>query len=186
MILHFQHETDGRFAAAALHVQHALDDPVAFERAVGCPVTPNSGWSGISIPLDAWVLPLRRRDPILRQMLEGHANALLARLPARSGVAADAQRTLTSRVAGGDTRIDSIARHIAMSARTLQRKLAEEGTSFQKLLDDARREAAGTYLRESALAIGEIAYLLGYSEPAPFHRAFKRWYATTPEAFRSR
>jgi len=54
------------------------------------------------------------------------------------------------------------------------------------LVDDARREAAGRYLTESALAIGEIAYLLGYSEPAPFHRAFKRWHATTPEAFRSR
>jgi AraC-like DNA-binding protein len=51
-------------------------------------------------------------------------------------------------------------------------------------VDDARREAAGNYLRSSTLAIGEIAYLLGYSEPAPFHRAFKRWYATTPEVFR--
>jgi AraC-like DNA-binding protein len=61
-------------------------------------------------------------------------------------------------------------------------QLAEEGTSFQKLVDEARREAAGKYLRQSALAIGETAYLLGYSEPAPFHRAFKRWYATTPEA----
>jgi AraC-like DNA-binding protein len=186
LILHFRTETDGRFRAAALDFQHTLDDPVAFERAMGCPVTPHSAWSGISVPLEAWRLPLRRRDPVLRQMLEGHANTILARLPARTGMAADVQRTLMSRVAGGDTRVDSIARHFAISARTLQRKLADEGTSFQKLLDEARREAAGTYLRESALAIGEIAYLLGYSEPAPFHRAFKRWYATTPETFRSR
>jgi AraC-like DNA-binding protein len=56
--------------------------------------------------------------------------------------------------------------------------------SYQKLLDDARRAAAGRYLAESTLAIGEVAYLLGYSEAAAFHRAFKRWYGATPEAFR--
>jgi AraC-like DNA-binding protein len=71
-----------------------------------------------------------------------------------------------------------------MSGRTLQRRLADEGVSYQELLDDARKEAAGRYLHESALAIGEVAYLVGYSEPAPFHRAFRRWYGTTPEAFR--
>lgn len=185
MILHFQTETSGRFRAASVAFRHALEDVAAFERIIGCPVMPNAAWSGISIPLEAWRLPLRRRDPILRHMLERHANALVDQLPARTGLAADVQRTLTARVAGGDTSIDSIARRLAMSARTLQRKLAEEGTSFQKLIDDARREAAGKYLRESPLAIGEIAYLLGYSEPAPFHRAFRRWYATTPEAFRS-
>ena len=126
----------------------------------------------------------RRRDPILRQVLEGHANEILARLPARTGLALEVQRALTSRVAGGDTRIESLGRQFGMSARTLQRRLADEGISYQKMLDDARKAAAGRYLAESTLAIGEIAYLLGYSESAPFHRAFKRWYGATPEAFR--
>jgi AraC-like DNA-binding protein len=185
LVLHFRNETDGRFAAASVSFLHTLEDPAAFERILGCPVTQNATWSGVSVPPESWRLPLRRRDPTLRHMLEDHANALLAQLPARTGLAADVERAVTSRIAGGDTRIDSIARQFALSARTLQRKLTEEGTSFQKLVDDARRKAAGKYLRESPLAIGEIAYLLGYSEPAPFHRAFKRWYATTPEAFRS-
>ena len=185
MVLHFRSETEGRFAAASISFAHTPDDPVAFERSIGCPVSSNAAWSGISVPLEAWRLPLRRRDPVLRLMLEGHANALLAQLPARTGLASDVERALTSRVAGGDARIDSIARQFAMSPRTLQRRLSDEGMSFQKLVDDVRRKAAAKYLRESALAIGEIAYLLGYSEPAPFHRAFKRWYATTPEAFRS-
>ena len=56
--------------------------------------------------------------------------------------------------------------------------------SYQTLLDDARKTAARRYLAESTLAIGEIAYLLGYSEPAPFHRAFRRWYGATPDAIR--
>ena len=80
----------------------------------------------------------------------------------------------------------SLAREMAMSSRTLQRRLAAEGVSYQELLEDARKEAAGRYMSESTLAICEIAYLVGYSEPAPFHRAFKRWYGMTPEAFRQK
>jgi AraC-like DNA-binding protein len=94
------------------------------------------------------------------------------------------QRALASRVAGGDTRIELIGRELGLAPRTLQRRLSDEGVSYQKLLDDARKTAAGQYLGRSSLAIGEIAYLLGYSEPAAFHRAFKRWYQATPEAFR--
>jgi AraC-like DNA-binding protein len=80
----------------------------------------------------------------------------------------------------------TVARQLAMSGRTLQRRLAAEGVSYQQLLDDTRKEAAGRLLIESTLAIAEVAYLVGYSEPAPFHRAFRRWYGVTPEAFRNR
>jgi len=183
MVLHFREEAQGVFSAS-LSFTHTLDDAAAFARILGCPVTSNAPWSGISVPLETWRLPLRRRDPTLRQVLEGHANEILARLPARTGLALEVQRALVSRVAGGDTRIESIGRQFGMSARTLQRRLADEGISYQKLLDDARKAAAGRYLAESTLAIGEIAYLLGYSESAAFHRAFRRWYGSTPEAFR--
>jgi AraC-like DNA-binding protein len=183
MVLHFRNETDGPFAAA-LSFQHALDDAAEFARILGCPVNPNATWSGISVPLQTWRLPLRRRDPVLRQLLEGHANELLARVPSRTGLALEVLRALAPRVAGGDTRIESIGREFGMSARTLQRRLAGEGVSYQKLLDDERKAAAGRFVAESTLAIGEIAYLLGYSEAAAFHRAFKRWYGRTPERFR--
>jgi AraC-like DNA-binding protein len=173
MVLHFRKEAEGPFAAA-LSFKHALDDAAEFARILGCPVTSNASWSGISVSLQTWRLPLRRRDPILRQVLEVHANELLARLPAGTGVALEVHRALAPRVAGGDTRIESIGRDLGMSARTLQRRLADEGVSYQKLLDDARKAAAGRFVAESTLAIGEIAYLLGYSEAAPFHRAFKR------------
>jgi AraC-like DNA-binding protein len=73
-----------------------------------------------------------------------------------------------------------------MSGRTLQRRLGAEGVSYQQLLDDARKEAAGRHIGDPALAICEIAYLVGYAEPAPFHRAFKRWYGMTPDVFRQK
>jgi AraC-like DNA-binding protein len=185
MVLHFKHDTDGAFAATRVVFQHAVDDPGAYERALGCPVEPRGSWNGISLSPNAWRLPLRRRDPVLRQLLEAQANNILARQPARIGLAFQVQRALASRVAGGDTSIGALARELAMSGRTLQRRLATEGVSYHTLLDDARKAAASQYLSESRLAIGEIAYLVGYSEPAPFHRAFKRWFGKTPEVFRA-
>jgi len=186
MVLHLRDETEGRFAVTSISFQHTPDDAGEFGRRLGCVIRPAAPWNGLSVPLDAWRLPLRRRDPVLRQVLEAHAADVLARLPRRTGLALEVQRALASRPAGSDARIESVARQLAMSGRTLQRRLAAEGVSYQRLVDDARKEAAGRYLREPALAIGEVAYLVGYSEPAAFHRAFKRWYGMTPEIFRQK
>lgn len=71
-----------------------------------------------------------------------------------------------------------------MSARTLHRHLEEEGTSFRQVLAEVRREIAARHLSERRLAIGEIAFLLGFSEPSAFHRAFKRWTGHGPLAYR--
>lgn len=184
MVLHLPHETDGVFAVTSISFRHTPDDVPAFERALGCSVRPASSWNGLAVPPDAWRLPLRRRDPILRHMLESHAEAILAERSPRGGVALDVRRALSPSMITGDVRIGALARQLGMSGRTLQRRLAAEGVSFQQLLDEARKEAAGRFLREQALAICEVAYLVGYSEPAPFHRAFKRWYGMTPELFR--
>ena len=186
ILLHLREETEGRFAAAGISFEHRPDDVVAFERALGCPVRATASWNGISITPDAWRLPLRRRDPVLRQVLEGQADEILARLPARAGLALEVQRALTTRVTGGDARITTLAPQLAMSARTLQRRLAAQGVSYRELVEDARKEAAGRHIGESVLSIAEVAYLVGYSEPAPFHRAFKRWYGMTPRVFRRR
>jgi AraC-like DNA-binding protein len=183
-ILRLRAETDGRFAARDVSFRHTPDDAGGFERVLGCPIHSKAPSDGFRVSRDAWRLPLRRRDPVLRQMLETQANEILVRLPARTGLALEVQRALASRVAGGDTQIQTIARQFAISERTLQRRLAGEGVSYQSLLDDARKEAAARYLSGSTLAICEVAYLVGYSEPAPFHRAFKRWYGITPEVFR--
>ncbi len=95
------------------------------------------------------------------------------------------RRVLASHIACGNTDIAVIARKLAISPRTLQRRLATHGVSYQILLEETRKEAAGRHLARSRLAICEIAFLLGYSEPAPFYRAFKRWYGMTPQTFRA-
>jgi AraC-like DNA-binding protein len=184
LVLHMRTETDGRFHADGVSFRHTPDDVAAFERSLGCVVTGGADSDAVTIPLDVWRLPMRRRDPILRQVLEHQANEIVQRSPVRTGLAQDVQRALATRVAGGDTRIDVVARELAMSGRTLQRRLASEGVSYQELLEASRKEAARRCMTDSTLAISEIAYLLGYSEPASFHRAFKRWYEMTPDAFR--
>jgi AraC-like DNA-binding protein len=70
--------------------------------------------------------------------------------------------------------------------RSLQRRLAAPGLSYQHLRDEARKDAADRHLAESSASSGEVAYLLGYSETAAFIRAFRRWHKETPQTFRAR
>ena len=79
----------------------------------------------------------------------------------------------------------SVARALAVSRRTLSRRLAGEGTSFRALLNDVRREFACALLQDHSLSVGDVAFFLQYSEPAAFHRAFRRWTGQAPGDFRT-
>lgn len=79
-----------------------------------------------------------------------------------------------------------MAARLKMSERSLQRRLADEGVTFDALLDEVRRVLSLRYLADPSIAIAEVAYLLGYSEPSPFYRAFRRWTGTSPSEMRTR
>ena len=185
-VLHMRKETDGRLKVTSVEFAHKPDDAQDFERVLRCPVHAQAGWSGLLLPAASWRLPMRRRDAALREMLERQAKEAVARAKKGSGAAFEVGRLLVTRVAGRDTRLQVVARQLGTTARTLQRKLAAEGASYHALLEEARRRAAEGYLAERTLSVGEIGYLLGYSEPAAFHRAFRRWHRTTPAAYRQR
>ena len=78
--------------------------------------------------------------------------------------------------------ISGIARAMAMSERNLQRRLAAEGTTFQSVLDAARRELAIRHLSDPGATVAKVAWLVGFSEPSAFHRAFRRWTGQSPRA----
>jgi AraC-like DNA-binding protein len=86
----------------------------------------------------------------------------------------------------GEPRREVVAQTLHLSQRTLQRRLQEEGTSYQQLLDDTRRELAEQYLGQVDLTLLEVAYLLGFADPSNFFRAFRRWFGETPGEYRSR
>lgn len=183
-IFHLRRETESRFQPKYVAFTQTPDDVREAEHLLACPVRTKRPWLGLALSQQNWELPLRRRDAVLQSVLLRNAEEVAARLPKSNGLVADLRRTLMVRLAQGDADIESVARSMATSVRSLQRRLASSGTTYQELLDSTRREAAGRYLADRALSISEVGYLLGYSEPAAFHRAFKRWHGSTPQEFR--
>ena len=86
----------------------------------------------------------------------------------------------------GEPRRPQIATILGMSERTLHRRLAAEGTSFQRLLDDTRRELAQHYLGQRNVSLADTAYLLGFSDQSSFFRASRRWFGSSPRDYRLR
>ena len=80
---------------------------------------------------------------------------------------------------------EDVARSMGMSARSLQRRMQDEGTTYQAFVQEVRADLAASYLAEGQMPLGEIAFVLGYSEPSAFHRSFKRSRGVTPLKFRA-
>jgi AraC-like DNA-binding protein len=124
-------------------------------------------------------------DPALSRIIERHADAALNSIgPATESTTQCVRTILRKTLPDGYCSLATIAAKIGVSERTLQRRLLEEDTTFAAVLDGVRRDLGLRYLRDRKLTLAEIAYLLGYSEPSPFHRAFKRWTGSTPQALR--
>jgi AraC-like DNA-binding protein len=104
----------------------------------------------------------------------------------KDDVEARVRRAIIDALPSGAPREAQIARSLHMGARTLQRKLHERGTSFSRLLEQVRRELAAQYVADARVPVIEISYLLGFSEPSAFSRAFKRWTGASPAVFRER
>lgn len=125
--------------------------------------------------------PVLAADPNLARIIERHAEALLAARPGPAQSTAErVRRVLAGALGEGDASLRAVAARLRMSERSLQRKLAHESVTYDTLVDAMRRDLALQYLADPKIAVAEVAYLLGYSEPSPFHRAFKRWTGLTP------
>ena len=158
-------------------------DAAEYARVFG--VAPRFGRAANAIELDHFDAdsPLLSADPALSRVIERHADALLAARPEPAETIANRVRRLVGamlRDGEAGATLGAVARRLQMSERSLQRRLAAEGVGFDALLDELRRDLAVRYLADAKLAIAEVAYLLGYSEPSAFHRAFKRWTGATP------
>jgi AraC-like DNA-binding protein len=129
-------------------------------------------------------LPVADADAALCALLERHAEEMLSKFPRRGGLTDEVRRRLCDALGGGDLGLDTLAQQLGLSARTLQRKLKDEGTSHHDLLEEIRRDLSKRYLQEPRMAICEVAYLLGFSDASAFHRAFRRWTGLTPAEFR--
>jgi AraC-like DNA-binding protein len=113
-------------------------------------------------------------DPELAEMLEHHAQRLLRGLPAEDDIAQEVREVLRLRLSNGDVSLDATAKTLAMSGRSLQRKLNSQGTSYRKVLDNLRHELAFYYTAQR-VEVSETARLLGFTETSALYRALKRW-----------
>lgn len=123
--------------------------------------------------------PLSTADPHLLAILLPTAEQQRRDRPAPAAFADQVRVALRSALANDDAQLDAVARKLAMTGRSLQRRLRDEGISFQAMRDEVRRELADRYLSQG-LSFAEISFMLGFSEPSAFFRAFKRWTGQTP------
>lgn len=133
---------------------------------------------------DGMLRVLPTGNPELALSSEGLLRDYLARME-RADVVAQARRFIAERLTSGEPLAGDVARALAASPRTLQRRLNENGTSFAKLLDQTRRELAIEYLRNPENTVEETAFMVGFAETASFNRAFRRWTGHSPTAFRA-
>ena len=129
--------------------------------------------------------PVPNADPSLYPVLRQHAERLLSeRSAAGAGLAAEVRAALMRALPHGAARLPAVAAQLGLSPRTLQRRLADAGASFQEVLDGARFELARDYLRRRELSLVDIAFLLGYQEQSAFTHAFREWSGLNPGAWR--
>ena len=180
----FSELSDGKIRPIRIeqHRPRPPDDGVRHVRAFGCPV--GFGFSHTSLVFDVSALdiPLTGASRELAEQNERIVVGYLAKLD-RSDIQARVRAELLREFPSGSVTKESIAKKLCMSPRTLQLKLAKTNTTFHEVVDQTRLSLARGYIDSSAASITEIAYLLGFSDPSNFSRAFKRWTGHSPRDY---
>lgn len=175
--------TEAPVAPLELWVRPARPPHAAeYRRLFGCPVRFGQSVDTLWIPTAALDTPLLASNPEVHTLLAATADRHLEELSDR--LTTRVRAVVESLLPEGPPSIDRVARRLALSERSLQRGLHGEGTSFIDLVDATRHTLACRYLEEDRFASVEISYLVGFSHPNSFYRAFRRWTGVTPEAYR--
>jgi len=172
------------FAPSKLHMTFsAHESNVPFEQNVGCPCRREQPENRLMF--DA---PWLNAEPVFGNDIAyasvvGLCDELEKELAQRVGVAEQVRQTLLATI-GRRTGFNEIARQLGMPARTLRRKLQEQGTSFGELIGELKSHIAIKYLRDTQMTVEDIATAVGFSDSANFRQTFRRWTKTTPQDFR--
>jgi AraC-like DNA-binding protein len=175
----------GRSFPKAIHFTH--DEPcyrAEYDRVFGAPLVFGSHRNAMLVDEDFLSLKMPGASPYLSRVLSKHAEDLVRRLENSKTVRGRVESLLIPSLHTGDAAMETIARRMGLSRQTLFRKLKAEGVTFENILDELRRKMALHLLSEEKLPVNEAAYLLGFSEPAAFSRAFKRWTGSSPHTAR--
>jgi len=155
-----------------------------YERIFQCPVHFDREWNAMELHPQVANWDVAPGSHYVFGILTRHADKLLADLDAAKHLKGRLEALLLPVLHRGDISADEVAEQMGFSRQTLFRKLKEEGTTFSAVLDDLRQRVAKLYLTGDAASVNETAYLVGFSDPSSFSRAFKRWTGQAPGAFR--
>jgi AraC-like DNA-binding protein len=156
----------------------------AWREYLGVPIRPGPS-ATVEFAADDARRPFLTSDAEMWQVFEPDLRRRLADLDRAESIAERVRAALIELLPAGDGTATGVARRLALSNRTLQRRLAAERTTFQAVLVKTRNALAQSYLKRPDVSIAEIALLLGYDEPSSFYRAFRRWSGVTPQQARA-
>jgi AraC-like DNA-binding protein len=154
------------------------------ERSLGCDVVMGAPRNVIVFRASDAMKPFVTRNAELLDLLAPQFEEQLRQYKEEDSFLELVRRTIQDKLTGHRPSIDAISRALHMGPRTLQRRLQDSGSSFQRVLDEARHQMARYYLSNSALELNEAAYLLGFEDPNSFGRAFRNWEGVPPSDWR--
>lgn len=160
-------------------------DPAIHRHAFGCPVRFGATANRVRLRNADLALPLSARSQSMAVLHEQLLDREIERLEGRS-TSTRVRSVLQSQPLRPEPRRGQIAKALRVSDRTLQRRLQAEGVSFQRLLDETRRELAQQYLRQPGHPLKRVAEQLGFEDPSNFFRACRRWFGVSPACYRGR
>lgn len=175
-----RHFPDAPFAKA-VHVTHAPPAHAAECEALWkVPVTFGAAWNAIRIDPSWLNIPLHNPSRYAFGVLSEHADRLLAQLEASKTTRGRVEALLLPILHKGDIGMEQVAARLGVSRQALYRQLKQEGATFEAVVDGLRHTLALHYLNGRKVSVNEAAYLVGFSEPSAFSRAFKRWTGSSP------
>ncbi len=185
MIMRMCHLTMGEYIAPVnIRMQRPKPaDPGRFESMLSSTIEFECEVTRLTFYLNDILVPLVTGDPALARANDAQAQGYLDRFTV-SQTSRSVIEKIVEKLPDGPPTQQQVADSLHVSNRTLQRRLKEEGTSFMDLLQDTRLDLARNYLLQPSRSINETSYLLGFSEPSTFSRAFKRWTGQAPTEFR--
>ncbi|HEX8786564.1 MAG TPA: AraC family transcriptional regulator [Telluria sp.] len=160
----------------------ASDGVERYAAQFGCPVRFGAPANALEFADADITAPIPTANPLAAEGLFRMLDERLAQAE-RSSFAARVREMLPAMVDQGGALRDAVARRLAISERTLQRRLADEGTDFSTLVDEVRRTIAQQYLGSDRISVKNLSYKLGFSDPSAFHRACLRWFGKAPGEF---
>jgi AraC-like DNA-binding protein len=177
----------GRVIVKEVHVTHAAPAYRAeYDRIFRVPTVFESDRNALLIDESLMFAEVARTTRYAFGVLSDRAKALLENLEKATTVRGKTESLLIPILHRGEPSADTIAKELGLSRPTFYRKLKAEGTTFANLLDELRRMMALHYLDGKKVSVNETAYLVGFSDPSAFSRAFKRWTGKSPRAARAK